>query len=84
MLQHSLPPTSSCLHLDLKPTMSTKHVVNAAKAPKVPTNVLNHAIISNGMVYCSGQLPINPATGKLVDGDIIAHTVREPTRIDGR
>ena len=30
-------------------------------------------IISNGMLYISGQLPINPETGKIVEGDISDH-----------
>jgi len=36
----------------------------------------NQAIVANGMVYCSGQLPANLETGELVLGDIKQNTVR--------
>lgn len=36
----------------------------------------SQAIISNGLVYCSGQIPIDPATGNIVEGlDAQAHQV---------
>lgn len=36
----------------------------------------SQAIISNGLVYCSGQIPIDPTTGNLVDGlEAQAHQV---------
>ena len=28
----------------------------------------SQAIVSNGMVYCSGQIPIDPKTGDIVEG----------------
>lgn len=31
-------------------------------------------VISNGMLYISGQLPMDPATGRLPEGGITAHT----------
>ena len=34
----------------------------------------SQAIEANGFVYCSGQLPINPATGEMPDG------IKEQTR----
>jgi 2-iminobutanoate/2-iminopropanoate deaminase len=34
----------------------------------------SQATIAGGMIYCSGQIPLDPATGKLVDGDIGAQT----------
>ena len=46
----------------------------SSKAPK-PLKVYNHAIVANGFVYCSGQVPMDPSTMKLVDGDIQVHTV---------
>ena len=30
-------------------------------------------VISNGMLYISGQLPVDPETGKMAEGDISAH-----------
>lgn len=34
----------------------------------------SHAVEANGFVFFSGQTPIDPATGKLVDGDIRTQT----------
>lgn len=41
-------------------------------APSAPAAIgpYSHAIHAGPFVFCSGQTPINPATGKLVDGDI--------------
>lgn len=34
----------------------------------------SHAVEANGFVFFSGQTPIDPATGKLAEGDIRAQT----------
>ncbi len=34
------------------------------------------AIITDSLVFCSGQLPLDPGTGDLIDGDIYAQTTR--------
>ena len=44
-----------------------KEIIFTEKAPNAVGPYVQ-AIKSNGMVYCSGQLGINPAEGKLVDG----------------
>ena len=36
----------------------------------------SQAIRTGGMLYTSGQIPIDPATGNLVEGDITAQTTR--------
>lgn len=36
----------------------------------------SQAIILDEMVYCSGQIGLDPATGQLVDGDVQAQTRR--------
>jgi 2-iminobutanoate/2-iminopropanoate deaminase len=36
----------------------------------------SQAIISGGFVFAAGQTPIDPATGKLIEGDIAAQTRR--------
>ncbi|KAJ4142764.1 hypothetical protein NW754_010204 [Fusarium falciforme] len=35
---------------------------------------MNQAIIANGFVFTSGALAMDPQTGKIIDGDIEAHT----------
>lgn len=36
----------------------------------------SQAIVYNGIAYLSGQIPLDPATGKLVEGGIEEQTVR--------
>jgi 2-iminobutanoate/2-iminopropanoate deaminase len=53
--------------------MSTRNVVHTDEAPKA-IGPYSQAIVVNGMVFCAGQTPIDPATGNLVDGGIEAQT----------
>ena len=52
-----------------------KRVVFASAAPS-PVGPYSQAIVAGGFVFASGQIPLDPATGKLVDGDIEAQTAR--------
>lgn len=36
----------------------------------------NQAVRAGGLLFCSGQIAIDPATGKLIDGDVAAQTRR--------
>jgi 2-iminobutanoate/2-iminopropanoate deaminase len=54
-------------------TEGLKKEIKSDKAPKV-TGPLTQGIAAGGFVFCSGQLPIDPATGKLVEGGIEAQT----------
>lgn len=36
----------------------------------------SQAIVHNGLVYTSGQIPLNPATGEVEAGDIAEQTLR--------
>lgn len=56
--------------------MTPKIPVLTDKAPKPLPGVFSQAIIANGVVYCSGAVAMDPTTGKLINGDIKAHTVR--------
>lgn len=56
--------------------MSSKTAVLTDKAPKPLPGIYSQAIVANGVVYCSGAVPMDAVTGKLIDGDIKAHTVR--------
>ncbi len=55
--------------------MSDRSVVQSAAAPKA-IGPYSQAIVANGLVFCSGQIPLDPATGNLVPGDIKAQTQR--------
>jgi len=43
------------------------------KAPKA-IGPYSQAVEANGMLFISGQVPIDPATGKLIEGDIREQT----------
>jgi 2-iminobutanoate/2-iminopropanoate deaminase len=52
-----------------------KRVVFASGAP-TPVGPYSQAIVANGFVFASGQVPIDPASGKLVPGEIETQTER--------
>ena len=55
--------------------MPTKTIIKPAQsAPAV--GPYNHAVRIGDLLFCSGQIPIDPATGNLVSGDIRAQTER--------
>ena len=41
-----------------------------------PIGPYSQAIDADGVLFCSGQIPIDPQTGELVDGDVAAQTER--------
>ena len=43
-------------------------IINTSKAPQ-PIGAYNQAIISNSFVFTSGQVPIDPDTGNLIEGN---------------
>jgi 2-iminobutanoate/2-iminopropanoate deaminase len=49
---------------------------DAITAPDAPPAVgpYSHAVRAGDLIFLSGQTPLDPATGKLVDGDIAAQT----------
>ncbi len=55
--------------------MASKQIIKPAKsAPAV--GPYNHAIRVGDLLFCAGQIPLDPATGNLVAGDIKAQTER--------
>ena len=55
--------------------MSTKTIVKPAKSPAA-VGPYNHAVRVGNLMFCAGQIPIDPATGNLISGDIKAQTER--------
>lgn len=41
-----------------------------------PVGPYSQAVVHDGLLYASGQIPLDPATGRLVDGDVEAQTRR--------
>lgn len=54
--------------------MADHKAVLTDKAPK-PIPQLSQAVKYNGMVYCSGSLGVDPATGKFAEGSVKDRTV---------
>lgn len=52
-----------------------REVVASKDAPQ-PIGPYSQAIKAGGFVFASGQIALNPATGKLIEGDIKAQTER--------
>lgn len=52
-----------------------KKIVPTDQAPKA-IGPYSQAVISKGWAFLSGQIPVDPATGQLIDGDIAAQTAR--------
>ena len=55
--------------------MATKTIIKPAKSP-APVGPYNHAVRVGDLLFCAGQIPIEPATGNLIAGDIKAQTER--------
>jgi reactive intermediate/imine deaminase len=46
------------------------------QAAPAPVGPYAQAVAHEGLLFCSGQIPLDPATGKLVAGEIEAQTER--------
>lgn len=55
--------------------MSTKEIVSTEKAPGA-IGPYSQAVKAGGMLFCSGQIPIDPATGEFVSDDVGEQTVQ--------
>lgn len=55
--------------------MSNKVIIKPAKAPAAVGPYCQAVRVGN-LLFCAGQIPIDPATGNLVAGDIKAQTER--------
>jgi 2-iminobutanoate/2-iminopropanoate deaminase len=59
----------------LRSTMAIKQIIKPAKSPAA-VGPYNHAVRIGELLFCAGQIPIEPTTGNLVTGDIKAQTER--------
>jgi len=50
-------------------------IVSTPNAPAA-MGAYSQAVVSNGFAFLSGQIPLDPATAKIVDGDIGTQTER--------
>jgi 2-iminobutanoate/2-iminopropanoate deaminase len=52
-----------------------KQIIKPAKSAAA-VGPYNHAVRVGDLLFCAGQIPLDPATGNLVSGDIKAQTER--------
>jgi 2-iminobutanoate/2-iminopropanoate deaminase len=52
-----------------------KTIIRPKNSP-APVGPYNHAVRIGDLLFCSGQIPLDPASGNLVSGDIRAQTER--------
>ncbi|HEX7086442.1 MAG TPA: RidA family protein [Vicinamibacterales bacterium] len=50
-----------------------REAIATANAPAA-IGPYSQAIRAGGLLFCSGQIPLDPATGRLVEGDVAAQT----------
>ncbi len=53
----------------------TKIVISTQNAP-APVGAYNQAIVTGNLIFVSGQIPLDPATGELIEGDFKARCKR--------
>ena len=54
---------------------SVKNVVKTDAAPGA-LGPYSQAIVAGGVVYCAGQIPLDPATGNIVSGGVAEQTAQ--------
>lgn len=52
-----------------------KKIINTPSAP-APIGPYNQAILSDNTLYISGQIPLDPSSGKLIEDDIKKETLQ--------
>jgi len=61
--------------------MSELQLVQTEGAPAA-IGPYSQAIVHGGLIYTAGQIPLDPATGEIVGGDVRDHTVRVLENLD--
>ncbi|HXA44915.1 MAG TPA: RidA family protein [Candidatus Angelobacter sp.] len=55
--------------------MASKQIIKPAKSPAA-VGPYNHAVRIGDLLFCAGQIPIDPKDGNLITGEIKAQTQR--------
>lgn len=68
--------------VDTNPVVATlarsamsRKIIATPDAPKA-VGPYSQAVAVGNLLFCSGQIPLNPATGELIDGDVTEQTTR--------
>ena len=59
-----------------------KKVINLSNGPK-PLGPYSHAVMTGNILFVSGQIPMDPKTGKLYEGEIAGQTKQVMENIQG-
>lgn len=59
-----------------------KKIISTDHAPKA-IGPYSQAIVHNGLAFLSGQIPLDPATNTMVEGDIVVQTERVLENLKG-
>jgi len=59
----------------MRPPVMTRSVILSAAAPQ-PVSAYSQAIQSGSLLFLAGQIPLDPATGKVVSGTLAEETDR--------
>jgi 2-iminobutanoate/2-iminopropanoate deaminase len=52
-----------------------RNIISTERAPKA-IGPYSQAVVANGFVFLSGQIPLDPSTNQIITGDIAAQTER--------
>jgi len=64
--------------------MSDRQLIATDRAPRPLQGApYNQAVVAGGMVFCSGQLGLDPASGALVEGGVAAQAARALDNLRG-
>ena len=59
-----------------------KKVIATSEAPKA-VGPYSQAVAVGNFLFCAGQIPLDPATGELIEGDVTAQTERVLQNVAG-
>lgn len=62
--------------------MSTKKIINTKNAPSA-IGPYSQGVELDNLIFFSGQIPLDPQTGKMIEGDVKAQTIQVLKNIDG-
>lgn len=52
-----------------------RHIIHAGAAPEA-IGPYSHGVVAGGLLFCSGQIPLDPDSGELVEGGAAAQARR--------
>jgi len=60
----------------------SRRIIATTEAPEA-VGPYSQAVAFGGLLFCAGQIPLDPATGELIQGDVTAQTTRVLENLGG-